>query len=387
VGLRRCYNVRDVRKAAALSLPKPVFDYLDGGAEDEVTLRRNTSAFSDYEFIPGVLRVTKDLFVERQLMGRTLKWPLVLSPTGLTRIFHYQAELAVARAADRHGVAYSLSALGTTTIEEVSKTTKGPKLFQIYIFRDRGLTAEFVARAKAGGYDGLILTVDTPVAGNRERDRVSGLSLPPRLTLKSMLSFALHPRWAWHALSGRRFSFANVEHRIDELSKGPTSLFRYVDSQFDPLITWKDVEWLASEWQGPLAVKGVLRPEDSVQAVNCGATAVMISNHGGRQLDGAAAPISQIAATARAVGGRAEIICDGGIRRGSDIVKALALGATACSIGRPYLYGLAVAGERGVDHVLSLLRSEFMRTLLLLGVDGLDALPDYGMIRLRSQSA
>jgi L-lactate dehydrogenase (cytochrome) len=385
--LSQCYNISDVRKAAAACLPKPIFDYLDGGADDELTLARNSSAFSNYELLPSVLRVTQDVPLERRVMGRALNWPLLLSPTGLTRMFHDEAELAVARAAERQGIAYCLSALGTTTMEEVSKATGGPKLFQIYIFKDRGLTAEFVARAKAAKYDGLILTVDTPVAGNRERDRVSGLSLPPRLTLRSMLSFALHPRWAWHALNGRRFSFANVEHRIDALSKGPTSLFRYIESQFDPFLSWRDVEWLASEWGGPLAVKGVMRPEDSVQAVKCGATAVMISNHGGRQLDGAPAPVSQIAANAEALDGRAEIICDGGIRRGSDIVKALALGATACSIGRPYLYGLAAAGEKGVDHVLSLLRAEFTRTLMLAGVDGLGTLSAGRVVRLRNQVA
>jgi L-lactate dehydrogenase (cytochrome) len=387
VPLSQCYNISDVRKAAAVTLPKPIFDYLDGGADDELTLSRNNAAFSDYEFLPSVLRVTQDVPLERRVMGRALDWPLLLSPTGLTRMFHDEAELAVARAAERQGIAYCLSALGTTTMEEVSKATGGPKLFQIYIFKDRGLTAEFVARAKAAKYDGLILTVDTPVAGNRERDRVSGLSLPPRLTLRSMLSFALHPRWAWHALNGRRFSFANVEHRVDPLSKGPTSLFRYIEAQFDPFLSWRDVEWLASEWGGPLAVKGVMRPEDSVQAVECGATAVMISNHGGRQLDGAPAPVSQIAANAEALDGRAEIICDGGIRRGSDIVKALALGATACSIGRPYLYGLAAAGEKGVDHVLSLLRAEFTRTLLLAGVDGLGTLSAGRVVRLRNPIA
>jgi L-lactate dehydrogenase (cytochrome) len=387
VPLSQCYNISDVRKAAAVALPKPIFDYLDGGADDELTLSRNSAAFSDYEFLPSVLRVTQDAPLERRVMGRALTWPLLLSPTGLTRMFHDDAELAVVRAAERQGIAYCLSALGTTTMEEVSKATGAPKLFQIYIFKDRGLTAEFVARAKAAKYDGLILTVDTPVAGNRERDRVSGLSLPPRLTLRSMLSFALHPRWAWRALNGRRFSFANVEHRVDELSKGPTSLFRYIEAQFDPFLSWRDVEWLAAEWGGPLAVKGLMRPEDSVQAVKCGATAVMISNHGGRQLDGAPAPVSQIAANAEALDGRAEIICDGGIRRGSDIVKALALGATACSIGRPYLYGLAAAGEKGVDHVLSLLRAEFTRTLMLAGVDGLGSLSAGRVIRLRNQIA
>ena len=385
--LRHCYNIGDVRRAAAAALPRPIFDYLDGGADDELTLARNSSAFSDYEFLPGVLRATKELLLKRHVMGRELAWPLLLSPTGLTRLFHDHAEPAVARAAERHGVAYCLSALGTSTIEQISASSAGPKLFQVYIFKDRGLTAEFITRAKAARYDGLILTVDTPVVGNRERDRVNGLSLPPRLTLRSVLSFARHPRWAWRALSGPQFSFANVEHRLGEVSKNPTSLFRYIDAQFDRSLCWADLEWLASEWDGPLAVKGIMRPEDSLQAVRCGATAVMVSNHGGRQLDGAAAPISQIAANADALAGRAEIICDGGIRRGSDIVKALALGATACSIGRPYLYGLAAGGQKGVDHVLSLLHAEFTRTLLLLGIDGVDALSAEPVIRLGRQVA
>jgi L-lactate dehydrogenase (cytochrome) len=379
--LGRCYNIRDVRKIAAAALPKPIFDYMDGGADDEITLGRNSSAFSHYELLPSVLSVSQDVPFVRQVMGCSLSWTLILSPTGLTRIFHHDAETAVARAAERHGLAYCLSTMGTTTIEELSKATRGPKLFQIYIFKDRGLTSEFVARAKAAKYEGLILTVDTPIAGNRERDRVSGLSLPPRLTFKSMRSFASHPRWAWRSLTGQRMNFVNVEHRVNELSKGPTSLFRYIDSQFERFVSWKDLEWLAANWGGPLALKGVIRPEDSVHGMKSGATAVMISNHGGRQLDGAPAPVSQIAANAEALDGRAEIICDGGIRRGSDIVKALALGATACSIGRPYLYGLAAAGEKGVDHVLTLLRAEFARTLLLLGASGPDSLSADQVIR------
>ena len=366
--LEHSYNVSDVRKAAAAALPRPIFDYIDGGADDEITQRRNSDAFAGYDLLPSVLGIDKDTQVATRALGCKLSWPLILSPTGLTRMFHDDAEIAVARAAERHGVPYCLSTMATTTIEDLAHATAGPKLFQIYIFKDRGLTNEFVARAKASGYDGLVLTVDTPVAGNRERDRVNGLSLPPRLTSRNVLSFARHPAWAWGALRGRRFNFANVAHKIDKLSKGPMSLFQYIDEQFDQYIGWDDLERLASAWGGPLAVKGIMRPEDSVRAMHCGASAVMISNHGGRQLDGAPAAIDQIAANAEALGGRGEIICDGGVRRGSDIVKALALGATACSIGRPYLYGLAAAGEQGVDHVLSILRAEFQRTLVLAGI-------------------
>jgi L-lactate dehydrogenase (cytochrome) len=365
--LERLFNVADIREAAASALPRPIFDYIDGGADDEITQRRNSEAFQGYELLPSVL-CAGNLQLATRALGCALSWPLILSPTGLTRMFHDDAEIAVARAAERQGLPYCLSTMATTTIEELAKATAGPKLFQIYIFKDRGLTNEFIFRAKASGYKGLVLTVDTPVAGNRERDRVNGLSLPPGLTSKTLLSFARHPAWAWGALRGRRFNFANVAHKIDKLSKGPMSLFQYIDDQFDPHIGWGDLERLAALWGGPLAVKGIMRPEDSVRAVQCGATAVMISNHGGRQLDSAPAVIEQIASNVEALQGRAEVICDGGIRRGSDIVKALALGATACSVGRPYLYGLAAAGEPGVDHVLAILRAEFERTLILAGI-------------------
>lgn len=369
MALDRAYNVADLRRLARKRLPRPIFDYIDGGADDEVTLARNCTAFADYELIPDVLTDVSHIRTETTLFGERIAWPLMLSPTGLTRMFHDQAELAVARAAAKHGLLYALSTLGTTRLEALAEAFGGPKVFQIYIFKDRGLTAEFVARCKAAGFHGLALTVDTPVAGNRERDRVNGLSLPPRLTLKSLLSFARHPRWSLPALSGAKFDFANVSHRVDALASGPMSLFDYIGGQFDRTLTWRDVEWLARQWDGPLAIKGLMTPEDAKRAIAAGASGVMISNHGGRQLDGAPAPIDQVAAVRDAVGDGPDVICDGGIRRGSDVVKALALGATACAIGRPYLYGLAAGGERGVDRALALLGEEFNRTLALAGVN------------------
>jgi L-lactate dehydrogenase (cytochrome) len=367
--LERANNVADLRQLARRRLPRPIFDYIDGGADDEVTLERNTSAFSTYELVPDVLNDVSSIETRTTLFGEAVAWPLMLAPTGLTRMFHGDAELAVARAASKHGLLYSLSTLGTTRLEALSETFSGPKVFQIYIFKDRGLTAEFVARCKAAGFHGLALTVDTPVAGNRERDRVNGLSLPPRLTLRSMLSFAAHPFWSIPALSGSRFDFANVSHRVDALAAGPISLFDYIGGQFDRSLTWTDVEWLAREWGGPLAIKGVMTPEDAKRAIASGASGVMISNHGGRQLDGTPAPVDQIAAVRETLGDGPDVICDGGIRRGSDVVKARALGATACSIGRPYLYGLAAGGEAGVNRALTLLRQEFERTLTLAGIN------------------
>ena len=372
--LQRANNVADLRLMAKRRLPRPIFDYIDGGADDEVSLRRNVTAFERYELVPDVLNDVSAISTQTTIFGQPSRWPLMLSPTGLTRMFHDGAELSVARAAARHGLIYSLSTMGTTRLEALAQAHAGPKVFQIYIFKDRGLTAEFVARCKEAGFHGLTLTVDTPVAGNRERDRVSGLSLPPKMTLKSLLSFALHPFWSLPALTGSKFDLANVSHKIDALASGPMSLFDYIGGQFDRSVGWRDVEWLAREWNGPLAIKGVMTPEDSRRSIASGATGVMVSNHGGRQLDGAPAPVDQIEAVREAVGDGPDVICDGGIRRGSDVVKALALGATACSIGRPYLYGLAAGGEAGVDRVLTLLSDEFERTLTLAGVNDVASL-------------
>jgi L-lactate dehydrogenase (cytochrome) len=335
--LERALNIGDLRLLARRRLPRPVFDYIDGGADDEVSLARNSNAFSDYEFLPEVLTGVSSVRTDTEVFGQRVTWPLILAPTGLTRMFHPQAELAVAHAVARQGLAYCLSTMGTTRLEELGAAFGGPKVFQIYVFRDRGLTAEFVALCKDAGFHGLALTVDTPVAGNRERDRLNGFSLPAKLTVRSLLSFAVHPRWSIPALTGSKFNLANVSHRVDALAAGSMSLFDYIGDQFDPGVTWKDVEWLAREWNGPLAIKGVMTPEDARKAIGSGATGVMISNHGGRQLDGASAPIDQIAAVRDVLGPKPEVICDGGIRRGSDVVKALALGASACSIGRPYL--------------------------------------------------
>lgn len=360
-------NVEDARRAAKRRIPRPIFDYLDGGADDEITLDRNCSSFRNYALLPRALNISKAVELGTRVLGTTLSLPLILGPTGLTRMFHNDAELAVAKAAAKRGLGYCLSTMGTTSIEQLAQASAGPKFFQIYVFKDRGLTREFVERARESRYDALVLTVDTPVAGNRERDKANGLSLPPRLSLKSLLSFAAHPRWALGALNGSRFNFANVAHRVDGLANGPVSLFRYIEDQFDPFISWRDLEQLAQLWGGPLAIKGVMAPEDSLRAITRGATAIILSNHGGRQLGVAPAPVDLIAQHADVIRGKAEIICDGGIRRGSDIVTALALGATACSIGRPYLYGLAAAGESGVGRVLDILREEMERTMMLAG--------------------
>jgi L-lactate dehydrogenase (cytochrome) len=374
MNLSRCYRVADLQKLARRRLPSPVYQYLEGGSDDEATLLRNTAAFQDYELLPSQLQDVSNVDTSATVLGEKLAMPLILSPTGMSRLFHHEAEPGVARAAEKHAVYYSLSTLATTTIEAIGELIASPKMFQIYIFRDRGLTADFVERCKASNFQALCLTVDTPVTGNRERDHRTGFSMPPRFTAASLLNYALHPHWSLNLLRHRGFRMANVEHRVGGFKNRTVSLFEYVGEQFDPSISWTDFAWLAERWDGPLVIKGIQSAADARRAVELGATAIMISNHGGRQLDGTPAPVDCISAIAEAVGGRAEIICDGGIRRGTHILKALALGATACSIGRPYLYGLAAGGQQGVERVLQLLREEMCRDMQLLGCRTLDEL-------------
>jgi L-lactate dehydrogenase (cytochrome) len=372
--LADCNNVTDLRVLARRKLPWPIFNYLDGGADDEVTLCRNTDAFSDYELLPSQLSDISHIDLRTRVLGCDIDWPVFLSPTGASRLFHHEKEPAVARAARAFGTIYSLSTLGTTTIEDVAATTDGPKMYQIYVFRDRGITRNFVERCKASSFDAICLTVDTQVAGNRERDLVTGFGVPPDLKLRSLLSYIRHLPWSVRAMISGGFDMVNVTSSPGVSTEINEGVMAYVNSQFDRTLSWKDVEWLASLWDGPLVIKGIQTAADARKALDSGATAVMLSNHGGRQLESAPAPVDCIAPVADAVGDRLEIICDGGIRRGNHVVKALALGATACSIGRGYLFGLAAGGQRGVEHALGLLRSEVERTMALAGCNSIEKL-------------
>ena len=365
--LSRCYSVDDLRYLAWRKLPAPLFHYIDGGADDEVTLRRNTAAFDDYAFMPRTLSDVSSMDTSTTLFGKRIKLPLILSPTGMSRLFHHAAEPAVARAAARAGTIYSLSTMATTRLEDIARVSDGPKMFQVYLFKDKGLTAEFVERCGAARYDALCLTIDTPLAGNRERDRVTGMEMPPRFTLRSLLSFASHPGWSLGYLRNPDFDIKNVSHRVDALEGKSISLIEYVNNQFDRSVGWGDVAALRARWAGPFVVKGVQSIIDAKRAIDAGASALMISNHGGRQLDGTMAPVDLIPRIRAAVGGNVELIVDGGVRRGSHVVKALALGANACSVGRAYLYGLAAGGEAGVDRSLALLGEEIERNMSLLG--------------------
>jgi L-lactate dehydrogenase (cytochrome) len=351
-----------------------MFHYIDGGADDEWTLRRNTSAFDDYQLLPSQLRDIREIDLRTEVLGSTLALPFFLAPTGMSRLFHHEKELAAARAADRAGTLYGLSTLATTSLEDVAAETTGPKLFQVYILKDRELTREFVARCRGAGYQALCLTVDTPLAGNRERDFYNGMTMPPRITARNLLSYATRWHWLFHLLRHPDFRLANVAHRVDALGGGAMGLIEYVNGQFDRGVTWDDAAWLVEQWDGPFVIKGLQTPEDARRAREIGASAVMISNHGGRQLEGAPAPIDCIQAMRDAVGNDLELIVDGGIRRGTHLIKALSLGADACSVGRAYLYGLAAGGEAGVDQAITILRTELERSMALLGCSAVSEL-------------
>lgn len=381
--LDSCYNIEDLRRRAKSRLPSPMFHYIDGGADDEWSLRNNSAAFARYELLPNYLRDVSSIDLSHRVLGTDMDLPFFLSPTGMSKLFHHDRELGVARAAARFGTLYSLSTLATTTLEDVAAETDGPKMFQIYILKDRELTREFVQRCKAAGYSALCLTVDTLVAGNREREKKYGMSMPPRINRHNFLSYATSWHWLFHFLRDPDCRMANVAHRVDAIGDGAMALVDYVNSQFDRSLTWDDAAWLAEQWDGPFLIKGMTTPADAKMAVQIGASGAMLSNHGGRQLNYAPAPVDCIEPIRDAVGDALELIVDGGIRRGTDIVKAYALGADGCSVGRAYLYGHAAAGQVGVERALTLLKEEIERDLALLGVHSIAELgPDHIRRRL-----
>ena len=372
--LAKAASVADLRRLAQRRLPRGVFDYIDGGAEDERTLSDNVSAFANVSFRPRVLRGLSDVRIGSSILGKALEYPLILAPTGFTRIADPQGELAVARSAARAGLPYTLSTLSTRSIEEVRSVSDGRLWFQVYAWRDRGLLKEMIDRAAAARFEALVLTVDTAVLGRRERDIRHGFSLPPTIGLKTIVDGVRHPSWTWSFIRSEPIRFANVIGREVGDGASPVRLSDYINTQFDSGLSWRDVDWLRSVWDGPIVLKGVQTVEDARLAVKIGVEAIALSNHGGRQLDGAPAILGLVAPVSDAVGGEIEIICDGGIRRGSDIVKAVALGASAAMAGRAYLYGLGAAGEMGVDRVLEWFRNDLIRTLNLIGVSSFEEL-------------
>ena len=372
--LADCHNVEDMRALAKRRLPGPIFHYIDGAADDEITYRRNTEAFESCDLVPNVLAGVDRVDLSTTVMGQTLAMPLFCSPTALQRLFHHDGERAVARAAEKFGTMVGVSSLGTVSLAEIGAMTSTPKMFQFYFHKDRGLNDAMVARAKAAKFDVLALTVDTITGGNRERDLRTGFTSPPRLTLKSLASFAAHPAWAINYFTHDRFDLVELKSHVREGSNVAISVGDYFSTMLDPSMSWNDAEALRAKWGGPFCLKGVMSVEDARRAADIGADAIMVSNHGGRQLDGARAPFDQIAEIADAVGGRLDIVLDGGVRRGTHVLKAIAAGATACSGGRLYLYALAAAGQAGVERALSNLRTEIERDMRLMGVTKISAL-------------
>ena len=380
--LAECHNVEDFRQLAKRRLPSPVFHYIDGAGDDEITKRRNTSSFDDCDLVPNVLAGVESIDMSTTVMGKKVGMPLFLSPTALQRLFHWQGERAVAAVAERFNTWFGISSLATVSIEEVGAAIKTPKMFQLYIHKDKGLNKSMVERCKSANFDAITLTVDTIVAGNRERCLRTGFTSPPRFTPSSVLSYATHPGWVMNYLFREKFSLPNLSTHVSEGTNVAVSVADYFNIMLDQSMDWKMAEAIRAEWGGQFCLKGVMSVEDAMRAVDIGATAIMVSNHGGRQLDGSRSPFDQIAEIADAVGGKIDIICDGGVRRGTHVLKALAAGATACSGGRLYLYALAAAGEPGVDRVVGKLRDEIERGMKLMGVRSVTEL-DRSMLRWR----
>ena len=360
-------NIDDLRRLARRRLPNGVFNYIDGGAEDEVTMQANRAAFRRWNFAPRVLRDMSRVDTSATLLGRRLPFPLVLAPAGFTRMPDPDGELAVARAAARAGIPYCLSTVATRSIEEVAAAADGCHWFQLYPLRDRELTRDLVQRAADAGYQAMMPTVDMAVSGRRERDVRRGFTLPPQIGLGTILDGIRHPGWTWRFIRSEPIVFSNVLGRSASDGTTPVALADFINTQFDPGFTWRDVAWLRDAWQGSLVIKGIQTVADARIAADHGCDAIVLSNHGGRQLDGAPPALDLVAPVADAVGDRVAVICDGGVRRGGDIVKALALGADACMAGRAYLYGLGAGGETGVDYAISLLAEEMHRTMALIG--------------------
>jgi L-lactate dehydrogenase (cytochrome) len=300
--------------------------------------------------------------------------PIFLSPTAMQRLYHHEGDKASAKAAEKFGTFYSMSTMANNTIEEISEISKGPKLFQLYVHKDQSITDDLIDRCRISGFDGMCLTVDTLVAGNREKDHKTGFTTPPKLTLQSFMSFAVHPSWVFNYLTHKKFELSNVSKKTDKGTNIAKSVIEYINEQYDPAMNWKDAEYCVKKWNGPFALKGVMSVEDAKKAIDIGCTAIMVSNHGGRQLDGSRSPFDQVTAIREAVGDKLEIILDGGVRRGTHVLKALAAGATACSFGKMFLFSLAAGGQQGVEHLLQIMHDEINRNMVLMGCKNLKEL-------------
>ena len=362
-----CHNSKDFRALAKQRLPYPIFHYIDGGSDDEATLIQNTEAFEKCDLVPNVLRGVEDIDISVSVMGSKINLPLFFSPTALQRLFHHQGERAVAKVAEKFGTFFGISSLATVSIEEIAQNYGAPKMFQLYVHKDEGLNNSMIDKCIENDFDAIAVTVDTIVGGNRERDYRTGFTSPPKLTLKSMSSFALHPGWTLNYLFREKFELPQLQDHIKQGTDVTISVGEYFNSMLDQNMNWQTIESIQKKWNKDLCLKGIMSVEDAKRAVDVGATAIMISNHGGTQLDGSRSPFNQLVEIVDAVGDKIDVICDGGIRRGTHVLKALSLGAKACSGGRMYLYALAAAGEAGVDRAMTLMHEEIVRGMKLMG--------------------
>lgn len=367
MNLNDCHNFQDFRELARRRLPTPIFHYIDGAADDEITYRRNTQAYDDVDLVPNVLAGVENIDMSVTIFGKKLDMPLYCAPTALQRLFHHDGERAVAKAAQKFGTMFGVSSLGTVSVEEIGALTDTPKMFQYYFHKDRGLNDSLLERARAAKFDVLALTVDTITGGNRERDLRTGFTSPPRLTASSLLSFAARPSWAYNYFTHPAFELPHLQTHVKEGTNMATSIGKYFSTMLDQSMSWKDAEQLCAKWNGHFALKGVMSVDDAKRAVDIGCTGIMISNHGGRQLDGSRSPFDQLEEIVDAVGDKLDVICEGGIQRGTHVLKALSLGAKACSGGRMYLYALAAAGQPGVERALGQYRAEIERAMKLMG--------------------
>jgi L-lactate dehydrogenase (cytochrome) len=372
--IEQCCNIKDFRLTARRRLPGPIFHYIDGAADDEVTYRRNTEAYERCDLVPNVLAGVESIDMSVTVMGQKLEMPLFCSPTALQRLFHHDGERAVAKAAEKFGTMFGISSLGTVSVEEIGSTIRTPKLFQLYFHKDRGLTNNMIERCIAANFDVLALTVDTITGGNRERDLRTGFTSPPALTPKSLLSFALHPRWAVNYFMHEKFELPQLKDYVKEGSNVSVSVGDYFSRMLDQSMNWQDAESVRKKWGKQFCLKGIMSVSDAKRAVDIGANGIIVSNHGGRRLDGSRSPFDQLAEIVDAVGDRIDVICDGGVTRGTHVLKALSLGAKACSGGRFYLYALAAGGQTGVERALGNLRAECERDLKLMGCRSVDQL-------------
>jgi len=364
--LTDCHNFHDFRRLAQRRLPSPIFNYIDGAADDETTYRRNTAAFERCDLVPDVLRGVTNVDLSVTVMGQKLALPFYWSPTALQRLFHHQGERAVAAAAAKFGTMFGVSSLGTVSLEEVRKASSTPQMYQFYFHRDRGLNRTMIQRAKDAGVNVMTLTVDSITGGNRERDLRTGFSIPFKLTPGGMLQFALKPMWGINYITHERFSLPQLDKHID-MGGAALSIGRYFTEMLDPAMNWDDVAAMVREWNGQFCLKGVMSVADAKRAADIGCTGIVLSNHGGRQLDGSRSAFDQLAEVVDAVGDRLDVMMDGGVQRGTHVLKALSLGAKAVGLGRYYLFPLAAAGQAGVERALGLMRAELERDMRLMG--------------------